>query len=269
MNLSFLESLIRTPARVFYSLLDSYRQLMTTVLAVVLLLLAAFAVHTLTHPLEWLWRTVGMSTPTTVSDTRTIINRVVPMGELVTARYARAIADSRTEVIVRPGERGFCEQGASYAFVVEVRAGTNLAELEESDISPNEETGGYTISLPQPHLTSCTVHSGYRRYMVKEPVFESNSVGCPDYEQNFSTLGTYQAVEVVREMALTDGILEDAMNANKLTLTSFFAAITDSSVEIIYKDETSEPDRSCTSSIPVGWLPNYDDSNQLFWTPQN
>jgi hypothetical protein len=183
------------------------------------------------------------------------------MGQLVTV--SQQIASADTSVDIRGGAAGACNQGAEFAFIVEIQAGTELMDIEASDIDYNTETQVYTIHLPPPKLTSCNVYDDYSRYAYRQP--QVSDIICQSHEKDFAILGEYQVVQAMRDQALADGILEEAERENEQTLVSFLSVITGKTVEIAYKDIDPEHALSCYPDAPPGWQRVEDNGGKLYW----
>jgi len=200
----------------------------------------------------------------TVFDTRTIVNSVKPMGDLVSISEQYATADVRVDI--RGGLGGACNQWAQYAYIVEIQAGTDLTNIKASDISFDKETESYTITLPPPRLTSCNVYDNFSRYRFHEPAV-SDAI-CQSYEKEYTQFGEYQVIELIREQALSSGILDRAVAENDQTLSGFFSAVLNQTVNIEYKEQEPEHAINCYPEISGGWLLNTENNGTVFWTRQ-
>jgi hypothetical protein len=201
----------------------------------------------------------------TVFEGRTIVTGIKPMGELVTVSYQLATIDN--EVIIQRGLLNACQQSAKYAFVVEIQAGTDLTNLRESDVVYDEETNTYTITVPQPHLTSCNVYEDSSRYDRQMPLSLSTCMRHTDNE--FKVLGEYQVVGNMRQRAIAEGILEQARTENEDTLVSFLSVITDSEIVLKYGDEDPVHSDTCNPVVPDGWEIVVDENKNTIWKPLN
>ena len=200
---------------------------------------------------------------TRVTDTRTLVNSVKPLGQLVTVSYQHATAD--THVQINRGPFNSCQQSADFAYVVEVQAGIDLTSLDESQIAYDEEAETYTLTLPKPGLTSCNVYENFSRYAQHMPIGISTCTRHHDNE--FQMLGEIQVIYTTRNFVLENGILEDAQVQTEKTLRTFLTALTDKDVIIQYEDTPPQYHSSCAPQTPQGWLSGFDGNEEFFWTP--
>lgn len=228
-------------------------------LTLILILLVAL-VLTFGNGWSQLLRALNLTPSLTVQDRRTIITGVRGMGELVTVSRKHVDADIRVDI--RGGILEGCNQWASFAYVVEVQAGTDLSGLSVEDVTYDAEADRYRILLPPPKLTSCNAYDDYSRYSYAVPGFR----GCESYEGDFSLLAEYQVIHTARETMLGEGILAEAEAENEQTLIDFFTAITGTDVVIAYAETEPQHDRSCHPPEPTGWVRQVDANGTVFWT---
>lgn len=193
-----------------------------------------------------------------ITDSSTLISGIKPLGQFVSISYQEASINNKIDI--RDGVLNACNQSAEYAFVVEIKAGTDLTKLEAEDISVDEANQTYTITLPNPILTNCNVYGNFDRYAERYPL------GCPSYERDMDALGAYQIVEDMREKALSEGILEDAKRENEETLAKFFEGLGGKQVIFRYRDGSPAHDASCTPKLPEQWGKNVDPNGVVYWT---
>lgn len=186
-----------------------------------------------------------------VISTQTLVQRIQPLGQVVSFSVGLAKADVR--IVVKAGIGDTCQHSASHLVQGTVEAGIDLTKLNADDIFYNPLTGTYTITLPSPELTNCRIDliDQYNRS------FTMCDVNWDDLRQ----LAQYSSISDFRGESLESGILDRAEDEAHGILTNFLELATGSTINI----EFEEPDPgvvamtpSCNPQEPAGWSINDD-----------
>ena len=203
---------------------------------------------------------VGPASAQTITS-QTILTGIQPLGQLVTIGAQFAKAD--IVVGVREGRLNVCGHSASYVAQGSVQAGVDLLRIGPEDISYDAVADRYTLRLPAPQITSCSLD------MIDQ--YTQTATACnPDYDALRQIAG-YTALTEFATDAVEGGLLERARREAQITLSSFIRALTGSDVVITFADQqppaqaesmaeaTAEaqagPPRpaSCQPRQPPGW----------------
>ncbi len=193
----------------------------------------------------------------TVASTRTIVQGIQTMGQLVTISVELAKADIR--VSVRQGVLGANSFTADHVAQGTIEAGIDLAGITEADVQHDEANNTYTVTLPPARLTSCRVDpTNLRQYAYSGTIL-------PVDETAAQNLAGYVALRDFRDTALEGGILERAQQQAQLVLGNFIRALTGSQQVFINFREETEPrlPPSCDPEPPLGWVFNPEEN---VWT---
>lgn len=185
-----------------------------------------------------------------------IIQRIEPLGELVTYRYP--IAEAGREIQMQFGLGGICSVGANHVIQGEVQAGIDLDQLAEGDVTNDKAINTYRIVLPAARLTSCTLDpidtQQYQRW--------GSTPFCPADFDEIRRLASYDALVDFRDAAISEGIFEDAERQAKVVLENFIGALTESTIIIDFTARENvlvNADSSCMPVPPDGW--SYSEQN--------
>lgn len=182
-----------------------------------------------------------------ITSSRTIVNSVQPLGQLVSVSAQLAKAD--IGVAVSQGPLNACAFSANHVAQGTVEAGIDLTLIDEADVTYDETTDTYTVTLPAPQLTSCRVD--YIRQYDR-----SASVCVIDWDEA-RLLANYLALTEFRDDAIEGNVLERARRETILVITNFVAVLTGSNVEVIFaepEDGVTPLPPSCEPDIPAGWV---------------
>lgn len=182
-------------------------------------------------------------------DTPTIIRSIEPLGELVSMRVQVAKAD--ISVNLRYGVGGVCNITAKHVAEGTIEAGVDLRGVGPEDVVYDELTDTYTITLPPPRLTSCTIDPvSMQQYSVTGDI----PVTCPADRDEMRRFASYLAIQSFRNDALEGGILNQARTQASLVLTSFIESLTNSTVRIVFAGGEAPLPASCSPNPPGGWV---------------
>jgi hypothetical protein len=191
--------------------------------------------------------------PTTaqIYDSNTIVQLVVPLGQLVSVEMQLAKAD--ITVNIQSGALNACGHSGIHVAQGAVQAGIDLLSFDEQDVIYDQETNTYTITLPAPQLTSCRIDY-IRQYD------QSTTVCGIDWDE-VRQLAQFQAMNGFREDSISGGILERAEKNSETVMANFVQALTRSNVSIVFEEpESLIVPQSCVSQLPAGWVFNLEDN---------
>jgi hypothetical protein len=213
-------------------------------------LLLIFGVTTLNNIFGGFNQMLGRTPPTArITDTQTIVQSVLPLGQLVSVSVQLAKAD--IEVGVVSGALNACGYSVNHVAQGAVEAGIDLSGFSEDDIVLDETRDVVVVNLPPAQLTSCRIDF-IRQYD------RSISACNPDWDEA-RLLAQYEAMNDFRADAIEAGILDRAERESRLILASLINALTGKEVEIVFRDadEATLPP-SCQPPVPDDWT--YDES---------
>ena len=198
---------------------------------------------------------LGGSATATVVPTRTIVNKLQPLGQLVT--ISAEVAQADIMVSVNTGGINLCGHSANHVAQGVVEAGVDIAEIGEESVSYAEDTDTYILTLPAPGITSCRIEY-IRQYERNSP-----PVPCSIDWDSLRLLAQYEATTLFAADTLQAGILDRAKREATLLMQSFVSALTDSKVEVVYtqSDESPALPPSCQPQLPRGWRFNDEQNN--------
>jgi len=204
-----------------------------------------------TNTLGGLWNDIlGLFSPqsasATVASTRTIIQGIQTMGQLVTISAELAKAD--ISVSVRQGALGATSFTVDHVAQGAIEAGIDLSGITEADVQYDEANNAYTVTLPAARLTSCRVDY-IRQYGYSGTIL-------PVDRDAARVLAGYVALRDFRDTALEGGILERAQRQAQLVLGNFIRALTGSRQVIINFRADAEGflPSSCDPEPPPEWV---------------
>lgn len=196
------------------------------------------------------------ATPTaTVVPGRTLVSSLQPLGQLVSISVEVAQAD--INVLVSTGGLNLCSHNANHVAQGVVEAGVDITQVEEDNISYDEATDRYTVTLPSPQITSCRIE------YIRQYERQGGNPTCGIDWDNVRLLAQYEATTLFAQDTLEAGILSRAERETTLLMDSFINALTGSDVEIVYASTTEvNLPPSCQPQIPRGW--SLDEETQLW-----
>lgn len=191
-----------------------------------------------------------------VVSTRTLVSAIQPLGQLVSISSEMSISD--VHVGVQQGVGNACGVSASHAVTGGVEAGIDLTGVTEDDIQYDETTNTYTITVPEPYLTSCRVDTLQQ--------YARSFTTCATNWDELTQLARYTAITQFRDDTLEGGILTRAETEARTVLTNFLGLVTGGNVVIQFRPaiaptaesgDISTPESphaaSCNPAPPPGW----------------
>ncbi|MDX2075397.1 MAG: DUF4230 domain-containing protein [bacterium] len=193
---------------------------------------------------------------TVVSSAPSIVERIKPLGQLVTTRVE--LANSRIEISTRYGIGNVCNIGALHSAQGAIEAGVSLEEFSPENIIYDEPTETYIIRLSQPTVTSCQLDP---MQIIKYYEWGA-TVACPANWDEMRLLASYEAVNRFRDRAIEEDIIGRAEQQADLILSNFISSITGKAVriEFIQPEISLGLPSSCEPEPPTGW--RFDDTDQ-------
>jgi hypothetical protein len=183
-------------------------------------------------------------TVATVGSTQTIVTSIAPLSRLVTISAQLARAD--VPVQVASGALNACGYSAYHVVQGTIEAGVDLSLVRPEDIVFDPVTERYTITLPGPQYTNCSID--YSR----------------QYQQSFTTcvadwdaariLAEYGSMQSMIEDTFEGGLLERAGTEASSVLSGFITALTGKPVDIVFDASRQPPvPDQCVRRAPPGW----------------
>jgi hypothetical protein len=183
-------------------------------------------------------------TVATVGDTQTIVTSIAPLSRLVTISAQLARAD--VPVNVAAGALNACGYSAYHVVQATIEAGVDLSLVRPDDIVYDPLTERYTITVPGPQYTNCSVD--YSR----------------QYQQSFTTcVADWDAARILAEYTSMQSMIEDTFEGGLLeragaeaagVLTGFITALTGRPVEVVFDASRQPPvPAQCVRRAPPGW----------------
>ena len=178
-----------------------------------------------------------------VETSRTIINNLQGMGQLVTVKAEVAKTDVR--ISIHGGILNFGYYSANHIAVGVIEAGIDFDAL--NDDSVRFENDAYTVILPAPIITSCRIeHIDQNEY--------SFTLLAADWDAVRQLAQSEAIVQFAKEM-IEKGILGKAKEETTIRIGDFASSLTGKPVNIEYTTATAEPilPPSCEPDPPSGW----------------
>lgn len=181
----------------------------------------------------------------TITTSQTIVQSVLPLGQLVSVSSQVAKAD--IVIGVQEGTLNACGHSANHVAVGSVEAGVDLTQMEDADIQFDEARDTYVVTLPSPQLTSCRIE------FIRQ--YEQSVTTCGVDWDEIRILANGIALQEFRDDVIEGGILDRAEREASITLQAFVRALTGKNVEIHFA-ETGAPvyPASCEPQFPQGWV---------------
>ena len=180
-----------------------------------------------------------------IAASRTIVNQLQPMGQLVT--YSAEFAKADIHVGVQAGLGGLCSHGANYVAQGTIEVGIDFGAIDETSISYNADNDAYTLISPPVTLSSCRIEF------------------IDQYDQSFTlcgadwdTLRQFAQNEALSQF-ITDtterGVLQRAQEQATILLGAFIRSVTDKPAHVVFLEEPAEPalPPSCSPESPSDW----------------
>ena len=126
-------------------------------LVLVIAALIFFGVTSVDRILGGIGNILGTSTPprATVVSSQTIIESIMPLGQLVTvsAQFAKV----NVKVTVNQGVLNMCAYSVNHAVQGTIEAGIDVTQIGEDALSYDAARETYVLTLPATQLTSCRI----------------------------------------------------------------------------------------------------------------
>lgn len=193
---------------------------------------------------------------TTVNSAPSIVQRVKPLGQLVTTRVE--LANSRIEISTRYGIGNVCYIGALHSAQGAIEAGVNLEGFSPENISYDETSETYILRIQKPTITGCQLDP---MQIIK--YFDwGATVACPANWDEIRLLASYEAVNKFRDRAIEEDIIGRAEQQADLILSNFVSSITGKPaiIEFIEPETPLALPSSCEPEPPNGW--RYEEDNK-------
>jgi len=190
---------------------------------------------------------LGLSPSAQGSTTRTIVNSIQPLGQLVTLSVEVAHANVNVQA-----STPICGYEANHVSQSVIEAGIDISKIEENSIQYDEANDSYTILAPAPAITSCR-----NEYFDQYAKSGGGTATCfDDFWDDMSIIGRHLSMERFVEDAIESGILKRAEDQATIVLGNFISAVTGSLVHIEYRDNNAESaiPSSCRLDLPPGWV---------------
>lgn len=209
--------------------------------------------------LRGLFNVSSLPLTASVIDTPSIINSVLPLGQLVTVNVQLAQADISVNMH-GGGVANNCYSSAMHVAVGAVEAGVDLSQLDDTAARYDEATETYYLALPTPRLTSCRIEY-IRQYDRSSTALCGGAV---DWDEA-RLLANYNALEDFRNTAVEGGIIQRAEREARVVMESFVRALTQKKVVVSFSnadDQGAAVPPSCIPQIPQGW--EYSEQDQTW-----
>ena len=189
---------------------------------------------------------LGLSPSAQGSTTRTIVNSIQPLGQLVTMSVEVAHANVNVQA-----STALCGYEANYVSQSVIEAGIDISAIDQDSIRYDEANDAYTVKAPAPAITSCR-----NEYFDQYSKSGGGTATCfDDFWDDMSIIGRHLSMERYVNDALESGILQRAENQATIVLGNFISAVTGSLVHIEYSEYTDDSviPTSCRLDLPPGW----------------
>jgi hypothetical protein len=180
-----------------------------------------------------------------VVSSQTIVTGIQPLAQLVTVSVQLAQAD--IQIGVQSGVGNVCGFSANHVAQGTINAGVDLTQVTEDDVQYDAASDTYTITLPSPQLTSCSID--YIRQ------YERSTTACNVDWDEARLLAEYSATINFRDDAVEGGILTRAQAQADTYLEALFSLNTDANIRIQFAppDPNITLPPSCQPDVPAGW----------------
>jgi len=214
---------------------------------VVALVLGVAIARPLVELMPSLGSVLGLAPSAQGSTTRTIVNSIQPLGQLVTLSVE--VAHANVNVIA---STAICGYEANYVSQSVIEAGVDISDIDVDSIHYSEEDDSYVINAPSPAITSCR-----NEYFDQYAKSGGGTPTCfDDFWDDMSIIGRRLSMEGFVQDQLGRGILQRAENQATIVLGNFISAVTGSQVHIEFDQLPDDPfiPSSCRLDLPPGWV---------------
>lgn len=186
----------------------------------------------------------------------TIAQRVQPLGQLTT--YRMPFAKGGIEIVIQYGVANICRIGAFHVVQGAIEAGIDLENIDSADVQYDEATNTYTLLLPSPTITNCTIDpmatQQYHNFGI--------TPACPADLDEMRRLASYVAIRDFHAAALELGILDDAKTQAQMVLRNFLGTLTNANVVIEFDESIGASSATeCNPNPPGRWVFNEEKSS--------
>lgn len=202
---------------------------------------------------------ITSSAPATASvyTSQTILTNLQLLGQLVT--ISAEVAQADIQVGIKGGVLNFCGHGANHVAHGVIEAGINIMDLDENDISYDEENNHYTITLPAPAITSCRIE-----YIRQYERVGGGNIGCQTDWDTVRMLAQTVVMKAFVDDVLERGLLEQAKQQSTIVMSTFVSTLTNAQVTINYSEDNAVTlPSSCLPQPPSGWI--FDEENRTWY----
>jgi len=202
------------------------------IILVVSLVIGVAIVRPLVEFIPSLGNLLGLSPSAQGGTTRTIVNSIQPLGQLVTLSVEVAHANVNVEA-----STSICGYEANFVSQSVIEAGIDISDIDEDSILYDEDNDSYTVKAPAPAITSCR-----NEYFDQYAKSGGGTATCfDDFWDDMSIIGRRLSMTRFVQDALEGGILEQAANQATIVLGNFISTVTGSQVHIEYDKANEEP----------------------------
>ena len=178
-----------------------------------------------------------------VETSRTIINNLQGMGQLVTVKAE--VAKTDVKISINRGFLNFGHYSANHIVVGVIEAGIDFDAIEDDSV--RFENDAYTVTLPAPIVTSCRIEH-----------IDQNEHSLTLLRADWDTvrqLAQYEAIVQFADEMIERGILEKAKEETAIRIGDFVSNVSGKPVNIDYAAPSADPiiSSSCKPDPPSGW----------------
>ncbi|MEM6281221.1 MAG: DUF4230 domain-containing protein [Chloroflexota bacterium] len=184
-----------------------------------------------------------------IRQSQTIVTQIRPLGQLVSTEGSFAKADISVSIL--QGRFASCNHRANHVASATIAAGIDLFEVNENSVTYDALTDTYTVTVPKPVITSCSVD------FIDQYERNVNIPTCIVDWDDARQLAQYEALVEMRQDAVNGGLLETAERQTDFALSSFITAITGSNVVVQFTEgdlTDEEIFAGCTAVPPRDWV---------------
>ena len=206
----------------------------------ILLLSGSMALNSFIAPI---FDAIGAPATANIVSSRTIVNSVRGLGQLVTVRVELAKTDIQVSI-----HGGFLNSGyhsANHVALGIIEAGIDISEFGKDNLyRPDNQS--MVLTLPAPIVTSCNIEH------IDQ--YEKSLAVLKDWD-TVRQLAEFDAILEFRQDALEGGILEKAKDEVAYRLGNFVSELTGAQVQIDFEEPAAPPvyGDTCYPDPPSGW----------------
>jgi hypothetical protein len=144
-------------------------------------------------------------------------------------------------------DNNLCGYSGTYVAQGTVRAGIDMSQVTDDDVTYDESSETYQVSLPAAQLMSCSID------FIDQ--YGGTTTLCPgiDWDEN-RQLASYWALNEFKNDAVESEILSRAETQADQALGNFITSLTGKNVKITFnQDDKTLIDSTCEPEPPQGW----------------